>query len=109
MVEGAGERVARLETRMTAVETAILSLAESEKTVRDFITDLKARRDERDKVDRDRARIHFTLLGGLISLVVGLILWFVGWTVNFEKHHHVTQDSPPAIHEKSTPDVGDSR
>lgn len=45
------------------------------------------RQEEQDKKDTRRSKIHFSLLAGLITFVVGFALWLAQWVVS--GHHFV--------------------
>ena len=83
------ERIARLEGDMAMLKTVIPRVELLEDKVSSFIDRHEAREAERDKIDRHRMRIHFALLGGLISLIVGVSIWFVSWVM--EGKHIVVQ------------------
>lgn len=88
---------------MDRAEAYIGNSQKFQKTVEEFITrsderaQYRAEKEQEDKKkqeqkDKRRAHIHYTLLGGLISLFVGFILLAVQWATNFEKRHHVTEN-----------------
>src|SRR5215469_14145695 len=97
-------QVAKLEERMETVEEGVANFKAFQKLMTDFVTRNEERakhrtereqeeKAERDKKDTTRARIHFALLGGVISLIVGLMLAAVNWATNFEKRHHVSDNT----------------
>jgi hypothetical protein len=51
-------------------------------------------REERELLDKKRARIHFWWLGILSALIVGFLLWFMQWTVAFFSTHHISENMP---------------
>ena len=96
--------IGRIEERLDRVEEGVSNFRDFQQEARDFFTRADERaihrvqqeeeeKEERDRLDQRRSRLHFTLLGGLISLIVGLTLWLVQWTTNFEKRHKVSEDT----------------
>lgn len=74
-----------------------------EKVILGFLIDNKARREEREIIDKNRARLHYALLGGLITFVVGATLWFMTWMTDFMKTHHISDNKPPITSSMSDP------
>src|SRR5579863_1722919 len=105
MIEGQEQhvKVAKLEQRMDALEGRVDShqiyIDETSRPFHQrlerFMTEFETRQEERDVVDRRRARIHFTLLSALITLVVGCAIALFTWVLN--GHHTVS-----AVHEQPT-------
>lgn len=72
--------------------------------VRDFISRHEVREEERDRMDKRRARIHFALLGGLITLVVGCAIALFTWVLN--GHHTVVDAEHPQARISAPQDAG---
>ena len=102
MNEGPEVKVAKLEQRMDALEGRVLShqiyIDETSRPFHQrlerFMTEFETRQDERDKIDRRRARIHFTLLSALITLVVGCAIALFTWILNGKHTVSVVHDNP---------------
>ena len=98
------ERMGRLEERMNSVEEGVANFRDFQVDARDFFTrsDERAKfrmkqdieeKEERDKVDKKRSRIHFWWLGLLSALiVVGFLCPARMGRVDFTKQHKISQD-----------------
>lgn len=93
----AGERLRELEVKMEQVQEGVANFRNFQVEARNFFSRADERAIAQVEKDKKRARIHFALLSGLISLVIGLFLWAISWTTSFEQRHHVTQDAPPGV------------
>jgi hypothetical protein len=97
------ERVKGLEVRMELVERGVANFREFQTDARDFFSRSDEREKMRDDTNKRRARVHFALLGGLISLVVGLILLFAGWANDFEKRHKISEAPHTPVQSSENP------
>jgi hypothetical protein len=94
----ASERLGRLEVRMDLVERGVANFRDFQEDARDFFSRQDEREKIKDQLDKRRSRIHFALLGGLISLVVGLIIAAFTWAASFESRHKVvSQHDVPGL------------
>ena len=78
--------------RMRTVEQGVANFREEQLEAREFRGWFRSQEEQRQKIDTRRSRIHFSLLAGLISLMVGLVLW----AISFETRHKVVSDDRPA-------------
>lgn len=102
MTQPAGERVARLEERMNKVEEGVANFRDFQTDVRKFITRSDTREEEREKLDRKRAKVHYWWLALLTGLIVSFFGWWLGWASNV---HHISENSsaPTVTHAVESP------
>lgn len=103
------ERVTRLESEMREVKAWMPESKLFHTEARDFFSrsDERAKqrvkqeieeKEKRDQVDKKRSRIHFWWLGILSGIIVAGFAILLGWAVNFESKHKISQDH----HDQST-------
>ena len=73
-------------------------------------------KEEKERVDKKRSRIHFWWLALLSGLIVAGFTAILGWAINFEQTHKISQDhrisssvqlpTNSQIHEDYHPDGG---
>jgi hypothetical protein len=110
--DGPEVKVAKLEQRMDALEGRVEShqiyIDETSRPFHQrlerFMTEFESRQDERDKIDRRRARIHFALLSALITLVVGCAIALFTWVLN-GRHTVSVVHAEPTTAESRTPNL----
>lgn len=100
-LETQGERLAALEARMIVVEAGVSNFRNFQSKVSKFVDDHEAREDERDRTDKRRARIHFALLGMLLTIVSGCAIALFTWVLD---GHHTVSHGPVA--QNTTQDAG---
>src|SRR3954463_5883422 len=82
--------VALMDNRLKLVESGVANFRDFQCIMRDFVTDHKADEAHKADMDRRRAPTHFTLLGGLITLIVGCAIALFTWVL--EGHHAVVSN-----------------
>lgn len=97
--------ISRLEGRMKVMEDEMVGIRAFQHEALNFFSRHDAREEEREKLDKKRAHIHFVLLGGLITLVAGCAIALFTWILN--GHHAVTEVSP-AISQTAPRDAANS-
>ena len=83
--------VSQLGDRMKLVEDGVANFRNFQALMRDFVTEHNLMTKIKAETDKARAKWHFALLGGLISLIVGLSIWFVTWVMEGK---HVVSSNP---------------
>ena len=68
----------------------------------EFFTRHEEWEEQRDRIDKRRAKLHYTLLGGLIALVVSLLSVMAGMWI---QGHKIVTTEKPAISERNSPTV----
>jgi hypothetical protein len=92
--ETPGERLVRLEGDVAYLKAFVPRVEVLETTVLKFIEKHEAQEEIREVTDKRRARIHFALLGGLITLIAGCAIALFTWIL--QGHHVVVKtDAPP--------------
>lgn len=94
--------IAHLERRMAVVEEGVSNFRKFQQEAAGFFTDHRAREDEKEKRDKHRARIHFSLLGAALALLVGIVIamvqmWAGGHKIVSNDQHVVTEHRTPAM------------
>ena len=90
---------------MDRVEEGVANFREFQVDAREFFTrsDERARhrirqeqeeKEEREKIDQRRSRIHFWWLGLLSAIIVVGFSALLAWAINFESKHKISQDHP---------------
>lgn len=88
---------------MDSVEEGVSNFRDFQSDARDFFTrsDERAKhrveqeaeeKEDRDKIDKRRSRIHFWWLGILSGIIVAGFTVLLAWAVNFESKHKISQD-----------------
>jgi hypothetical protein len=96
--------VALMDNRLKLVESGVANFRDFQGVMRDFVTDHKADEEHKADMDRRRARIHFTLLGGLITLIVGCAIALFTWVL--DGHHAVvSNDTHSQMFDAKIPNV----
>ena len=110
MANGAVQ-IGKLEERMNVVEEGVANFRSFQTDVREFITrsDERAKqraqqeqleKEQRDKLDKKRARIHFWWLGLLSGAILLLFGAFLQWAAN---HHVSSQNHQQQVSEERQP------
>ena len=97
------ERVTRLESEMKEVKAWMVDSKTFHHEARDFFSrsDERAKsraenevqeKEEKDRLDKNRSRIHFWWLGLLSALIVAGFSVLLGWAISFEDRHKISQD-----------------
>ncbi len=97
------ERVTRLESEMKEVRLWMVDSKFFHSEARDFFSrsDERAKnrakgeiaeKEEKERVDKKRSRIHFWWLALLSGLIVAGFSAILGWAINFEQTHKISQD-----------------
>lgn len=78
-----------LEIDMRTVKEGVSNFRSFQQKLSTFVDTHEARETEREKIDRRRARLHFMLLGGLITIVTGCAIAMFTWVLG---GHHTVSD-----------------
>lgn len=87
-----GERVRELEVRMEQVEEGVANFRAFQLENRDYMGWSRRKREEDEARDKRRSKIHFALLGALLTLAIGIATAL--WQMWANGHKIVTIDSP---------------
>ncbi len=98
--------LADLSRRMTVVEQGVSNFRNFQSRANTFFTNHDAREDEREKVDKRRATIHFALLGGLITIITGCAIALFTWVL---QGHHIVTEAAPQARNGATTQLSDTR
>lgn len=85
-----GASIDQMEIRLQVMEAIIPKFHALEDRVSTFIDRYETREELREKLDARRSKIHFSLLAGLISLIVGCALALFSWVL--AGHHTVVRN-----------------
>jgi hypothetical protein len=97
MAEPNGERIVRLEGRVTAIEKVAVAFAAHQKRADEFFIREDERAKARGELDKKRSRIHYWWLSILSAIIISSVIGLFNYLMNFEKRHTITKDQQPAI------------
>jgi hypothetical protein len=96
--------VALMDSRLKLVESGVANFRDHQAFMKAFVTEYRVEEKNKINTDKKRARIHFTLLGGLITLVVGCAIALFTWVL--DGHHAVvSNDTHSQMFDAKIPNV----